>query len=60
MHASNMHVCFYLQHVGYNTEAPHISVEGHIVKGDDLWSKKLRRSKIDLQLLPRFITKTFN
>lgn len=50
-------VCvLYLQHVGDDTEAPHVCVKRHKVVVDDFRSKKLRSAEIDSQFLPWFIS----
>lgn len=46
---------FYSQHVGNDTEAPHVRVEGHKIVVDDLRSEKLGSAKIHPQFLPGFI-----
>ena len=46
----------YLQHVGDDAEAPHVSVERHKVVVDDFRSEKLRSAEIHTQFLPWFIS----
>lgn len=45
-----------LQHVGDDPEAPHVCIERYKIVVDDLWSKKLRSTKIHSKLLPGFIS----
>lgn len=46
----------YLQHVGDDAEAPHVSVERHKVVVDDFRSEKLWSAEIHTQFLPWFIS----
>lgn len=54
-----MCLCVYLQHVGDDAKAPHVSVEWHKVVVDDLRSKKFWSAKIHSQFLPGFISEMY-
>lgn len=49
-------MCAYSQHVGNDSQAPHVCVERHKVVVDYLRSKKLGSAEIHSQLLPWFIS----